>query len=47
MWLYDRLTRVLPGWAARVTLALWYALLIVAVLFFCLEPQADFNYGNV
>jgi len=47
MWLYQQLCRFLPEGVARVCVALWFAVLLVAVLFCSFEPQADFNYGNL
>jgi hypothetical protein len=47
MWLYVRLCAVLPPPLARILTGMWFALLIVLVLFFAIEPQADFRYGNV
>jgi hypothetical protein len=32
---------------ARILTGLWFALLIVLVLFFAIEPQGDFRYGNI
>jgi hypothetical protein len=42
--MYGFLKRYLPGPAADVLMALWYALLILAVLYCAVEPQAEFRY---
>jgi hypothetical protein len=42
--MYGFLKRYLPGPAADVLTALWYALLILAVLYCAFEPQAEFRY---
>ncbi len=47
MWLYTRLCSVVSPIAARVLTGLWFAVLIALVLFFLLEPQAVFRYGNI
>ncbi len=47
MWLHTRLCSLVPPFAARVLTGLWFAVLIVLVLLFLLEPQAEFRYGNI
>ena len=47
MWLYVRLCAVLTPLLARILTGFWFALLIVLVLFFLIEPQGDFRYGNI
>ncbi len=47
MWLYTQLCSVVSPVAARILTGLWFAVLIVLVLFFLFEPQAEFRYGNI
>jgi hypothetical protein len=42
--MYGFLKRYLTGPAADVLMALWYVLLILAVLYCAFEPQAEFRY---
>ena len=42
--MYGFLKRHLPGPLADILMAMWYALLILAVLYCVFEPQADFRY---
>ena len=42
--MYGFFKRYLPGPAADVLMALWYVLLILAVLYCTFEPQAEFRY---
>ncbi len=42
--MYGFLKRHLPGPLADILMAMWYALLILAVLYGVFEPQADFRY---
>ena len=42
--MYGFFKRYLPGPAADVLMALWYVLLILAVLYCAFEPQAEFRY---
>jgi hypothetical protein len=42
--MYAFLRRQLPAGRATVVLGLWYALLIVLVLWSVVEPQAEFRY---
>lgn len=42
--MYGFLKRYLPGPAADVLMALWYVLVILAVLCCVFEPQAEFRY---
>ncbi len=42
--MYGFLKRHLPGPVADVLMALWYVLLILAVLYCAFEPQAEFRY---
>jgi hypothetical protein len=42
--MYGFFKRYLPGPAADVLMALWYVLLILAVLYCVFEPQAEFRY---
>ena len=42
--MYAFLKRYLPGPVADVLMALWYALLTLAVLYCVFEPQAEFRY---
>jgi hypothetical protein len=42
--MYGFLKQYLPGLMADVVMALWYVLLILAVLLCASEPQADFRY---
>ena len=32
---------------ARLIVALWFALLIIVLVFFSFQPQAEFRYGNI
>jgi hypothetical protein len=41
---YRLFKRYLPGLAADVLMALWYVVLILAVLYCAFEPQAEFRY---
>lgn len=45
--IYGLLLDVLPRPAANAVCALWYALLIILILYFSFEPRAEFNYLNV
>jgi hypothetical protein len=42
--MYGFLRRYFPGVAADILMALWYVLLILAVLYCAFEPQAEFRY---
>jgi hypothetical protein len=42
--MYGLLKRYLPGPAVDVLMALWYVLLILAVLYCAFEPQEQFQY---
>ena len=42
--MYGFLKRYLPDPVADVLMALWYVLLILAVLYCVFEPQAEFRY---
>jgi len=42
--MYGFLQRSLPGLMADILMALWYVLLILAVLYCASEPQAEFRY---
>jgi hypothetical protein len=42
--MYGLLKRYLPAPVANVLMALWYVLLILAVLYCAFEPQAQFQY---
>lgn len=42
--MYGFLKRYLPGPMADVLMAIWYELLILAVLYCASEPQAEFRY---
>jgi len=42
--MYSFLKCYLPGPMADVFMALWYVLLILAVLYCASEPQAEFRY---
>jgi len=42
-WLRARFSRQ----TADILIALWYALLIMLVLFYAMEPPAVFRYGNI
>jgi hypothetical protein len=42
--MYGLLKRYLPVPMANVLMALWYVLLILAVLYCAFEPQAQFQY---
>jgi hypothetical protein len=42
--MYGFLKRSLPGPVADVLMALWYVLLLLAVLYCVFEPQAEFRY---
>jgi hypothetical protein len=42
--MYGFLRRYLPGAVADVLMALWYVLLVLAVLYCAFEPQAEFQY---
>jgi hypothetical protein len=42
--MYGFFKRYLPDPAADVLMALWYVLLILAVLYCAFEPQAEFRY---
>jgi hypothetical protein len=41
---YGFLKHYLPGLLADVLMAVWYVLLILAVLYCAFEPQAEFQY---
>jgi hypothetical protein len=41
---YGLLKRHLPSPMADVLMAVWYVLLILAVLYCAFEPQAEFQY---
>ncbi len=45
--IYGHLTRRFGARISSVLCALWYALLIGAVLYYAFEPQAEFNYLNL
>jgi hypothetical protein len=42
--MYGLLKHYLPGPMADVLMALWYVLLILTVLYYASEPQAEFRY---
>ena len=42
--MYSFLRHYLPGLVADGLMALWYVLLILAVLYCAFEPQAEFRY---
>ena len=42
--MYGFLQRYLPDLMADILMALWYVLLILAVLYCASEPQAEFLY---
>jgi hypothetical protein len=42
--MYGFLKRYLPGLVADICMAMWYTLLILAVLYCVFEPQAEFRY---
>jgi hypothetical protein len=42
--MYDILLRHLPPVAANIAAAVLYSLMILAILYCSLEPQAEFNY---
>jgi hypothetical protein len=42
--MYGFLKHYLPGLLADVLMAVWYVLLILAVLYCAFEPQAEFQY---
>lgn len=42
--MYDWLERRLPPHAAAILLGVWYAILVVLVLYSAFEPQATFRY---
>jgi hypothetical protein len=42
--MYGFLKHYLPGSVADVLMALWYALLVLVVLYCAFEPQAEFRY---
>ena len=42
--MYAFLLRYLPPAAAEITAAVLYSLMILAILYCSLEPQAEFNY---
>jgi hypothetical protein len=42
-WLAARL----PAWAADLFTALWFAALVLLVLYFAFEPQAEFRYERL
>ena len=42
--MYGLFLRFLPRLTAEIAAAIVYALMILAILYCSLEPQADFNY---
>lgn len=44
--IYGHLRRRVGGRAAGVLCAVWYAGLIMLVIYYSFEPQAEFNYLN-
>jgi hypothetical protein len=42
--MYCFLKRHFPGFMADVLMAVWYVLMILAVLYCAFEPQAEFQY---
>lgn len=44
--MYHFLSSHLPGWAADLLTAIWYAGLIALVAYYSFEPQAQFSYAN-
>lgn len=47
MYVYHILLCILPPIVAKILTSLWFSILIFAVLFFALEPQISFKYGNL
>jgi len=47
MYVYHILLRIFPPIVAKILTSLWFSVLITAVLFFSLEPQISFKYGNL
>ncbi len=45
MFIYNYLIEKTNPAIARMGTALWYALLIMAIVFCVFEPQAEFRYG--
>ncbi|HSA81161.1 MAG TPA: hypothetical protein VLE23_10075 [Geminicoccaceae bacterium] len=45
--MYAFLRRRLPAGPATVVVGIWYALLLVLVLWSVVEPQAEFRYVNL
>lgn len=45
--MYAFLRRLLPEGPATIVVGLWYALLIVLVLWSLVEPQVEFRYVNL
>ena len=44
--MYGYLSRIFGPRVSMVLCALWYTLILVAVLVFSFEPPADFRYGQ-
>ena len=42
--MYAVLLRFMPARAAEIVAAVIYALMILAILYTCVEPQAEFSY---
>jgi hypothetical protein len=42
--MYAALLKVLPARAAEIVAAVIYTLMILAILYTCVEPQAEFSY---
>jgi len=42
-WLAARM----PAWAADLLTAAWYAALVLLVLYYAFEPQAEFRYERL
>ena len=47
MWIYTRLAARLPRHLAMALTGLWFALLILLVIFLSFEPHVEFRYGNL
>jgi len=47
MYLYHILSRIFPTTIAKLLTCLWFSTLIFAVIFFAVEPQISFKYGNL
>lgn len=45
--IYGHMSRWFGRRAAYLLCVLWYAILIAAILYYSVEPQAEFNYLNL